>query len=92
MTYIAFETSEETCSPPQCYREDSYREEGFFSVIYDIPVTSLVKRYNKDATLRMDGHLVLVIYSSAASCCTPRPLWARLQPVRVAHQQGNAGT
>lgn len=92
MTYIAFETSEETFSPPRCYREDSYHEEGFCSVIYDIPVTSLAKRYNKDATLRMDGHLVLVIYNSAASCCTPRPLRARLQPARVAHQRGNAGT
>lgn len=92
MTYISFETSEETCSPPHCCREDSYHKEGFCSVIYDIPVTGLAKRYNKDATLRMDGHPVLVIYSSAASCYTPSPLWARLQSARVAHQQGNAGT
>lgn len=92
MNYIAFETSEKTCSPPCCCRKDSYHEEGICSVIYDIPVTSLAKRYNKDATLRMDGHLVLVIYSLAASCCTPCSLWARLQPVRVAHQRGNAGT
>lgn len=92
MTYIAFETSEETFFPPRCCWEDSYHEEGFCSVIYDIPVTSLAKRYNKDATLRMDGHLVLVIYNLSASCCTPCPLMARLQPARVAHQRGNAGT